>query len=64
MTVHQFLKELGGAAQVARDLGIPYTTVACWQQRNNVPHWRMADLTALAFRKGVPVPARFAEKAA
>ena len=64
MTVKDFLKQLGGAAGVARDLGIPYTTVAQWQQSNRVPNWRMSKVADLALTKGIAVPASFERPAA
>jgi hypothetical protein len=64
MTVQTFLTDLGGTAKVARELGIPLTTVATWAHRNKVPQWRLASLAALAVAKGVEVPAHFRELAA
>lgn len=61
MTVRDFIKSLGGSTQVAAHLGIPMTTVDTWARRNSVPDWRMAKLAELALRKGVSMPARFAE---
>lgn len=64
MTVQDFIKELGGTAQVARDLGLPLTTVAAWTQRNRLPDWRFEKLALLAVSKGKAVPASFDEVAA
>lgn len=64
MTVHQFLQELGGAPTIARELGVPYTTVVTWRQRNSIPHWRMPALAALAISKGKAVPAEIGAQAA
>lgn len=63
MTVQDFIKRLGGATAVSRELGVPMTTVATWTQRNSIPSWRMASLAALALHKGIDVPASFAEAA-
>jgi hypothetical protein len=64
MTVYAFIKQLGGATQVARELGVPMTTVATWGQRNSIPQWRIGAVAELAVRRGVQVPVRFAELAA
>jgi hypothetical protein len=48
------ISNLGGAALVARELGVSdYTTVASWQRRRSIPvrHW--PGILALAERKGV-----------
>lgn len=63
-TVQTFLTQLGGAANVARELGIPYTTVVSWRDRNSIPEWRMPAIAGLAIKSGVDVPATFASVAA
>ena len=53
MDAQTLIRELGGATKVARDLGIPFTTVANWHQRNNIPAWRMDAVGKLAKRAGI-----------
>lgn len=59
MTVQDFLKELDGVAPVARNLGLPLSTVAEWAQRNSVPSWRIGALAKLAHERGKVMPADF-----
>ena len=56
MDIQTFIKSLGGATQVGRELGVPMTTVATWGQRNSVPHWRVPALVALALKQGKSIP--------
>lgn len=64
MTVQDFLKELGGAAVIARSTGIPLSTIASWGHENSIPHWRRPALAELAQDKGLTIPDEFAPKAA
>jgi hypothetical protein len=41
--------------QVSRDLGLPFTTVASWGQKNRIPEWRRAALLRLAVERDVPL---------
>lgn len=61
--VKDFLEALGKPAAVARELNVPLPTVAAWQQRNSIPHWRIPSLVALAMKKGVPIPQTLREAA-
>lgn len=63
MDIQTFIKELGGATKVARELGVPMTTVATWSQRGSVPHWRIPSLVALAVKLGKPIPPTLREAA-
>lgn len=55
------MKALGGAAEVSRDLGIPYTTVAQWQQSGRIPRWRIPAVVDLALKKQQQVPGHLLE---
>lgn len=41
--------------QVARDLGLPFTTVSSWGRSNRIPDWRQAALMRLALEKDIPL---------
>lgn len=52
-TVIQIIEMLDGPASIARDTGIPLTTVDSWKRNGFVPEWRRAPLVDLAKRRGV-----------
>jgi hypothetical protein len=56
MDAENFIQELGGAAKVARALGVPLTTVDSWKRRNKIPAWRIARLAELAIGAGKALP--------
>jgi hypothetical protein len=39
-------------ADLAEDLGVPYTTAASWKARGGFPAWRDIDLVAAARKRG------------
>jgi hypothetical protein len=41
--------------QVARDLGLPFTTVSSWGLKNSIPTWRQSALLRLAVEKSIPL---------
>ena len=63
MTVEQFLESLGGPTKVSQKLGVPFTTVWSWRERNSIPQWRMAKVAELAHSEGKPVPAQIGKAA-
>lgn len=52
-TAGDILNDLGGAAEVARETGIPYTTVLGWRDANFIPEWRRDALLSLAEQRSV-----------
>ena len=52
------IERLGGAAQVAKELGLKPNVVGNWTERGVAWKWRPA-LAALADRRGIPVPDDF-----
>lgn len=59
MDVVTFINKLGGPTALARELDVPFTTVAAWRQRGKIPHWRVDKLIEVARAKKVPVPEIF-----
>jgi hypothetical protein len=53
MTALDIIKSLGGVMQVARDLGLPFTTVSSWGRSNHIPEWRQPKLLELAVTKSI-----------
>jgi len=52
LTVIQIIEMLDGPASIARDTGIPLTTIDSWKRNGFVPEWRRAPLVDLAERRG------------
>lgn len=63
MNIQTFIDELGGATHIARELGVPMTTVATWKQRGKIPQWRIPALVGLAIKQGKSVPPMLLEAA-
>jgi hypothetical protein len=55
MTALEIIQRLGGVMQVARDLGVSFTTVSSWGRVNQIPEWRQGKLLELASRKNKPL---------
>lgn len=55
MTAIDIIQRLGGVMQVARDLGLPFTTVSSWGRKNHIPEWRQTGLLRLAIEKSIPL---------
>lgn len=55
MTALAIIQRLGGVMQVARDLGIHFTTVSSWGRSNSIPAWRQTALLTLAIEKNIPL---------
>jgi hypothetical protein len=53
MTALDIIQRLGGVMQVARDLGVSFTTVSSWGRVNHIPEWRQSKVLELAIAKGV-----------
>lgn len=54
-TVIQIIEMLDGPASIARDTGIPLTTVDSWKRCGFVPEWRRSPLVELAKARGKPL---------
>ena len=52
------IERLGGASQVAKELGLKPNVVGNWAERGVAWKWRPA-LAALANQRGIPVPDDF-----
>lgn len=63
-TVKSFIDELGGTVEVAAALRAPVSTVSGWNISNNIPHWRIPALEALAKKKRKAFPDELRGKAA
>lgn len=53
MTALDIIQKLGGVMQVARDLGVSFTTVSSWGRVNQIPEWRQGKVLELAMAKDV-----------
>jgi hypothetical protein len=48
MTAKEIVDRLGGVSAVAKELGVPLTTVSSWGRFNQIPLWRQPKLLELA----------------
>jgi hypothetical protein len=48
MTAKDIVDRLGGVSAVAREMGVPLTTVSSWARFNSIPLWRQPKLLELA----------------
>lgn len=53
MTASDIIEKFGTIADLARDLGVPMTTVSSWGLANQIPAWRQPKLLELAAGRGV-----------
>lgn len=53
MTASDIIARFGTIADLARDLGVPMTTVSSWGRSNYIPDWRQPKLLELAAARGV-----------
>lgn len=53
MKASDIIARFGSIADLARDLGVPMTTVSSWGLVNQIPGWRQAKLLELAAERGV-----------
>jgi hypothetical protein len=53
MTALEIIKRLGGVSAVAKELGVPLTTVSSWGRFNQIPPWRQTKLLELASARNV-----------
>lgn len=51
--ISQFIEDCGGAAEVAKRRGKPYSTVASWKARNAIPVEEWPGLLDLAHERGI-----------
>ena len=56
LSVRELVRQLGGPAQVGREIGVTTEAVCAWSARNSVPHgrrltlWRMAAAASIDWR--------------
>lgn len=55
MTAIDIIQRLGGVMQVARDLGVPFTTVSAWGRKGHIPEWRQPAIMRVALEKNLPL---------
>ena len=55
MTAKEIVDRLGGVTAVAKELGVPLTTVSSWGRFNQIPAWRQPKLLELATATNVPL---------
>lgn len=53
MKASDVIARFGSIAELARDLGVPMTTVSSWGLFNYIPAWRQPKLLELAAAKGI-----------
>ena len=53
MTALEVIDRLGGVCAVARELGIPVSTVSSWGRNRQIPTWRQPKLLELASARNV-----------
>lgn len=52
-TTSDIIAALGGTSAVARELGLPPSTVSSWKGSARIPKWRMQGIVAMAARISV-----------
>lgn len=52
-SISKFIEDCGGAAEVAKARGKPYSTVASWKDRNSIPIDEWPGLLELAHQRGI-----------
>ena len=55
MTAKEIVDRLGGVTAVAKELGVPLTTVSSWGRFNSIPPWRQPKLLELAANLTLPL---------
>jgi hypothetical protein len=55
MKASEIVARFGSIADLARELGVPMTTVSSWGLANQIPPWRQAKLLELAAARGIPL---------
>jgi hypothetical protein len=53
MKASDIIEKFGKIADLARELGVPMTTVSSWGRANYIPAWRQPKLLELAAERGV-----------
>jgi hypothetical protein len=53
MKASDIIGRFGSIADLARDLGVPMTTVSSWGRANQIPVWRQPKLLELAAARGL-----------
>lgn len=53
MAASDIIAKFGTIADLARELGVPMTTVSSWGRANQIPTWRQAKLLELAAARGI-----------
>lgn len=55
MKASEIIARFGSIADLARELGVPMTTVSSWGLSNQIPTWRQSKLLELAAQRGIPL---------
>ena len=53
MRASDIIGKFGSIADLARELGVPMTTVSSWGRANQIPAWRQPKLLELASERGI-----------
>jgi hypothetical protein len=53
MKASDIIEKFGTIADLAKELGVPMTTVSSWGLFNQIPVWRQGKLLELAAKRGV-----------
>lgn len=53
MKASDIIEKFGTIADLARELGVPMTTVSSWGRANQIPVWRQPKLLELAAARGI-----------
>lgn len=53
MTASEIIDKFGTIVGLARDLGVPMTTVSSWGRFNYIPAWRQPKILELAAARGI-----------
>jgi hypothetical protein len=53
MTASDIIEKFGTIADLARELGVPMTTVSSWGRANQIPAWRQPKILELAALRGI-----------
>lgn len=53
MKASDIIARFGSIADLARELGVPMTTVSSWGLVNQIPRWRQPKLLELAAERGI-----------
>jgi hypothetical protein len=55
MTASDIISKFDSIAALARELGVPMTTVSSWGRANHIPVWRQPEVLRLAHARGIDI---------